>query len=137
MDESRDLGRLVSVHGMAPAHLQRAVFIIVLSFIFFLAMMFAYYIRQSIVYFLLASAFLLLYLITLISFALHRRSVVSVYEKGISYKTNQVQWQDIRSVDDDGKVALADGRSLILPKMVTNSGRLIDTIRTRSANTTA
>ena len=53
---------------MAPAQLQRAVFIAVLSFLFFLAMMFAYYIRQSALYFLLATAFLIVYLITMVSF---------------------------------------------------------------------
>jgi len=58
---------------MAPAQLQRAVFIAVLSFLFFLAMMFAYYIRQSAVYFLLATAFLIIYLLTMFSFVRMRR----------------------------------------------------------------
>ena len=58
---------------IAPAQLQRAVFIAVLSFLFFLAMMFAYYIRQSALYFLLASAFLVIYLVTMISFVRLRR----------------------------------------------------------------
>lgn len=58
----------------SPAHLQRAVFIAVLSFLFFLAMMFAYYIRQSALYFLLATAFLIVYLVTMISFVRLRRS---------------------------------------------------------------
>ena len=59
----------------SPAQLQRAVFIVVLSFLFFLAMMFAYYIRQSALYFLLATAFLIVYLITMISFVWLRRNV--------------------------------------------------------------
>ncbi|MEO6654613.1 MAG: hypothetical protein ABIO36_00875 [Pyrinomonadaceae bacterium] len=53
---------------MPPAQLQRAVFIAVLSFLFFLAMMLVFYIRQSPFYFLLATAFLIIYLITMISF---------------------------------------------------------------------
>jgi hypothetical protein len=56
-----------------PAVIQRAVFIAVLSFLFFLAMMFAYYIRQSVVYFLLATAFLIVYIVTMISFVRLRR----------------------------------------------------------------
>ncbi len=59
---------------MPPAQLQRAVFIAVLSFLFFLAMMFAYYIRQSALYFLLATAFLIIYLITMVSFVRLRKS---------------------------------------------------------------
>ena len=58
---------------MAPAQMQRAVFIAVLSFLFFLTMMFAYYIRQSPLYFLLATAFLIIYLITMVSFVRLRR----------------------------------------------------------------
>lgn len=59
----------------SAAQLQRAVFIAVLSFLFFLAMMFAFYLRQSILYFLLATAFLFVYIVTMISFVRLRRSV--------------------------------------------------------------
>jgi len=54
--------------SVSPAQVQRAVFIAVLSFMFFLAMMLAFYIRQSMLYFLLATAFLLIYIVTMISF---------------------------------------------------------------------
>jgi hypothetical protein len=58
-----------------PAQIQRAVFIAVLSFMFFLAMMFAFYIRQSMLYFLLATAFLLIYIVTMISFLKLRKGL--------------------------------------------------------------
>jgi hypothetical protein len=58
---------------IVPAQLQRAVFIGVLSFLFFLGMMFAFLIRQSLLYFLLATAFLIIYLITMFSFVRLRR----------------------------------------------------------------
>lgn len=58
---------------VAPAHLQRAVFVAVLSFLFFLAMMLMFYIRQSFLYFLLATAFLLVYIVMMISFVRLRR----------------------------------------------------------------
>ncbi len=58
---------------MPPAQVQRAVFIAVLSFLFFLAMMFAYYVRQSLLYFLLATAFLIVYFVTMVSFVRLRR----------------------------------------------------------------
>lgn len=60
---------------MPPGQVQRAVFIAVLSFLFFLVMMFAYYIRESALYFLLASAFLIIYIITMISFVRMRRTI--------------------------------------------------------------
>jgi hypothetical protein len=57
------------------AHVQRAVFIAGLSFLFFLAMMIAFYVRGSMLYFLLATAFLIVYIFTMISFVRLRRSV--------------------------------------------------------------
>ena len=58
---------------MPSAQVQRAAFIAVLSFLFFLAMMFAYFVRQSLLYFLLATAFLIVYFVTMISFVRLRR----------------------------------------------------------------
>jgi len=55
------------------AQAQRAMFIAVLSFLFFLAMMFAFYIRQSLLYFLLATAFLIVYFVTMVSIIRLRR----------------------------------------------------------------
>ena len=56
------------------ARVQRAVLIAVLSFMFFLAMMIAFYVRQSMLYFLLATAFLVVYIFTMISFVRLRRT---------------------------------------------------------------
>lgn len=58
---------------MQPAQAQRAAFIAVLSFLFFLGMMLAYYLRGSLLYFLLATAFLVVYLFTMISFVRLRK----------------------------------------------------------------
>lgn len=59
--------------AMSPARVQRAAFLAVLSFLFFLAMMVAYYVRGSILYFLLATAFLIVYIVTMISFVRMRK----------------------------------------------------------------
>ena len=58
---------------MSSVQVQRAAFVAVLSFLFFLAMMFAYYIRESALYFLLATAFLIIYFVTMISFVRLRK----------------------------------------------------------------
>ena len=79
----KQLGRLVTIYGVQPAYMQRAVFVVILSFVFFLAMMFTFYWRQGFVYFLLASAFLLVYIVTLSSWLMQRRNLVKVYENGI------------------------------------------------------
>ncbi len=59
--------------AMPPPNAQRAAFIAVLSFLFFLGMMFTYYLRGSILYFLLATAFLIVYILTMISFVRLRK----------------------------------------------------------------
>ena len=41
--KEKELGRHISTHVIAPAYVQRAVFMAVLSFMFFLAMMFAFF----------------------------------------------------------------------------------------------
>ena len=133
-ETNKNLGKLVSVYAMAPAHLQRAVFIVILSFVFFLIMMIAYYVRQSLLYFLLSSAFLVIYVITLISWAMHRRNVVAVHENGINYRGRSVEWSEIKSVDDNGTVSINTGKPIILPKMLDRSDELIHFVREQSKN---
>ena len=70
---TNDLGRLVSIFGIHPSYLQRAVFVAVLSFLFFIAMMFAFYMRQQFGYFLLATAFLFVYIVTMLSWVVQRK----------------------------------------------------------------
>ncbi len=97
-EDLKNLGKLISIHPIAPVHLQRAAFIAVLAFLFFLAMMFAYYARQSIGYFLLATAFLLLYLVTMFSLVMQKRSVVRIFENGITFKRFESRWDEIETV---------------------------------------
>lgn len=132
---NKNLGKLVAIHGIAPAYLQRAAFIVVLSFLFFLAMMFAFYIRQSVGYFLLASAFLVLYLLTMFSWVMQRRSVVKIYENGLSYKNRSVLWNEIESVDD-AAINVRDEKLIIIPKTIHDFAKLIDTIRQEKENLT-
>ena len=131
-DSTGNLGRLVAVYGIAPAYLQRAVFIVVLSFMFFLGMMFTYYIRQSAVYFLLATAFLVLYLITMISWFLQRRSVVQVFENGLKYKDRPILWAEISSIDDGGTITLANGKPVVIPRSISDLDALLELIRRHS-----
>ena len=81
-----DLGNLSSVHGVSPASLHPAAIVAVVSFAFFMAMLIAFYIRQEIGFFVLSSAFLVLYLFTMVALVLQKRNTVKIYENGISYK---------------------------------------------------
>lgn len=128
-DNSKSLGKPVAVHGMAPAYVQRALFLVVLSFLFFMAMMFAYYIRQNVGYFLLASAFLVLYVVMLISWVLQRRNFVTIFERGISYKNQLVGWGEITGISTGGVITVADGKDISLPQGLHLRDDVINTIR--------
>ncbi len=129
-ESGRELGKLVAVYPLAPAYIQRAVFITVLSFLFFLAMMVVYYIRQNLMYFLLATAFLIIYLVTLFSWFVQRRSIVQLHEGGISFKKQTAAWDEIADVDDKGVISLKDNQKIILPGALNDLEGMIRLIRT-------
>ena len=127
----KDLGKLIAVHPIAPALVQRAVFITALAFLFFLAMMFTFYLRQNILYFLLASAFLVLYLVMMVALLMQRRSTVEVCENGIRTKKLSVRWSDMVSVSGEGVVELATGKNVTLAPSVTDFEGLLEIMRHR------
>ena len=134
-EKVKSLGKLVAIHALAPEHVQRAVFVAVLSFVFFLAMMILFYVRENVLYFLLASAFLVIYIITLLSWIVQRRNVVKVYENGLNYKKRTARWSEIDSVNDGpdvGEVIVRDGKPILLPKTLSSFDALLNNIRQRS-----
>jgi hypothetical protein len=95
---SKNLGKPVSIHGVSPAHLQRAAIIAVLSFVFFLAMVAIFSFRRQIGYFILASAFLVVEIFTLVGFFTSRRTVLEIFDNGLRYKKKQYLWDEVESV---------------------------------------
>ncbi len=132
--KEKDLGRLISVHVIAPAYVQRAVFMAVLSFMFFLAMMFAFYVLQHILYFFLSTAFLIIYLITMFSWVMQRKANVEVYENGFKYRKNSVLWNEIAEVSENGTVSIANGKAISIPSTINNLESLIAEIKHRAGN---
>lgn len=94
-----NLGKLVGRYAISPVFVQRATFIAVLAFMFFLAMMFAYYIFHGPVYFLLASAFLLVYIVTMFGLLAQKRNVLEIFEHGVSYRKFSSRWEDLEAVE--------------------------------------
>ena len=129
LDAEKQLGKLVTVHTLAPEHVQRAVFIAVLSFVFFLAMMVMFYLRENLLYFLLASAFLIVYVLTLLSWIVQRRSVVKIFQNGIFFKNQTALWDEISGVDNSGTVTVRNQKQLILPRSLNDLDGAIRTIR--------
>ncbi|HEY2866120.1 MAG TPA: hypothetical protein VGJ02_03445 [Pyrinomonadaceae bacterium] len=125
--EQNELGRLVAVYGAAPRDLQRAAIIAVLSFLFFLAMMFAFYIRQSLLYFLLATAFLVVYLVTMFSLFSMKRAAVRMFESGIEYRKYSLSWDEISKVftDDGIRLETKYGTTISLPSSLADHDALV------------
>jgi ABC-type bacteriocin/lantibiotic exporter with double-glycine peptidase domain len=116
---------------ISPAYLQRAVFIVILSFVFFLATMFVYYIRQNVLYFLLASAFLFIYLLTLFSWVMQRRNQLQIFENGLKYKKQSARWDEIAEVSNDGSIKLHDGKQIAVPNGLSGFDELLSIIRSK------
>ena len=131
---SKPLGKLVAVHAMAAEHIQRAAFVAVLAFVFFVGSMFLFYVRESLLYFLLSSGFLVVYLITMLSWVVQRKNVVQIFEGGFSYKAKQASWDQISVVADDGTITLKDEKQIIISPAIDKLPTLLDLIRQRAEN---
>lgn len=123
-----NLGKLTGVFPIAPALAQRAVFVAVLSFMFFLSMMFAFYLLKNIIYFILSSAFLILYVIMMFAWLMQKRSAVELYENGIIIKKRKMSWKEIVSINDDGELRLASDEKLQISNSLYERGLLISHI---------
>ncbi len=116
-----DLGKLKGVFGISPAVMQRAAAVSLLSFVFFLLMMGGFYWRQNMGYFLLATAFLVVNILTLLGWIAIRRRTVQVYEQGFQFKGVRAGWEDIRDVERGAyglKINKKDGASIELPAAI-------------------
>jgi hypothetical protein len=127
-----DLGKLISTHSTAPLFLQRAAIVAVLSFVFFLLMLLVFYVRQQIGYFILSSAFLVLYIFTLIGWVMQKRSVVRIYDNGLRYKKFQTRWDEIEAVTANVKgLSIAKGRrdTTLIPHSVNGYAAIVAAVK--------
>lgn len=129
MKDQTSLGRLIAVHPIAPAALQRVVFVAVLSFLFFLGMMVAYFLRQDIGYFLLSTAFLVVYLGTMYAFFKGRGRTFELYEKGLFTGEQVIRWGDIERLDADGNIVRTKGKPISIPMSLYERSSLVERIR--------
>lgn len=131
------LGKFVQVHTTSPKHMQRSVTVAVVAFAFFMIMMVAFYARQWFVYFLLATAFLIVNLLTLAGIWLQKRNRVRLYENGLIYKKDAVLWTEITRLRLDPtsglELEMADGRTLNIPAVIEGLSRIATHIDSKRA----
>lgn len=127
------------MHATSPAHLQRAAIVAAVSFVFFLVTLLVFYVRQQVGYFVLSTAFLAVYVLTLISWVIQRRKAVSLYENGLKYRKFSSTWDEILSVNA-GKSGLhiAAGRNnkAVIPPSVTGYESIVQAVRKGLENKT-
>ncbi len=132
-EPDKNLGRIVAIHGVQAAYMQRAVFIVLLSFIFFLGTMVVFYMQQGFVYFLLSSAFLIIYLVTLFSWFSQRKNVVKIYEHGIEYRKYSCLWTEIESIGAGEKntvnIRTKAGGKFTISAVISGLDQIVKTIR--------
>jgi hypothetical protein len=130
---------MIAAHPVAPIYVQRAVFIAVLSFLFFLGMMLAFYLRQSLGYFLLATAFLFVYLATMFSWFTMRKRFVRVFENGFEFKNARHLWSEVDAISSSLPVliTLKTGKSIELPSTIAELDLLVRQLRSRVAQSSA
>lgn len=126
-EQTQNLGKPESIHGVSPVYLQRALIVIILSFIFFMAMLIAFSLRENIGYFLLATAFLLVNLFTLFGFMSQRKKVVVLYEKGFTFGKQVCFYHEINKISQS-EITKTNGEKIILPKTIDNIQGVIEKI---------
>ena len=128
-----DLGRLISTHGISSVYLQRAAIVAVISFLFFLIGLLFFYIQQSIMYFILSTAFLVVYIFTMISWVLQKKNVVAVHENGIAYRKFSSTWDDLKSVTSSSNAGITltrtNGESVTIGRTVADVDKIAIAIR--------
>jgi hypothetical protein len=140
-DHRNDLGPLVGAYPTSPAYLQRAAIIAGLSFVFFMGTLIIFYTQQSIGYFVLSTAFLVVYIFTLIGWVMQKRNVVAIHENGIAYRKFSSTWDEIKSVTADPKSGITivklNGESTAIGRSMADVGRIAVVIRAHLSGTQA
>jgi hypothetical protein len=112
------------------------IFVAALSFAFFLAMLLGFYVREQIGYFILSSAFLVIYILTMVGWLLLKRQKLGIHENGISYRRAKVLWSEISRVEDLDPRSFAvkgsDGTTLTVSDAVTDWRKVREIIAERS-----
>ena len=97
-EKVEELGELQAVYGTAPAYLQRAALVAVLSFVFFLGLLIIFSLTQNLLFFLMSTAFLVIELFTLFGWLAQRRNELKVFVKGFMFKKQRYLWNDLESI---------------------------------------
>lgn len=130
------LGKLIAVHSISPAFLQRAAIVAGLSFLFFLLSVILYLVWQIFLYFVLATGFLVVQIFTMIGWWMQRRNAVNIYAKGLVHRKRSIAWPEISGVVTSPygglKIDLKEGDGVSIPASIHGLDRIEAFIRESS-----
>ncbi len=99
-------------------------------------MLMVFFLRQQVGYLVLAAAFFVVNIFTLIGFEMQKRNVLKVYEKGLSYRKVTVRWTEIAAVDADSKTGFSitkiGGDKIEIPGSIDGVGKVASFVRQHS-----
>jgi hypothetical protein len=137
IEKPENLGKLVRVHPIAPAFLQRAVIIAALSFVFFLVTLGMFSMWQNFLYFFLSTGFLIVYLLTMFGWLMSRKNILKIYENGFTYRKFTTHWNEIEALEEtnkNGKISCeirkAKGEKIVLTDSIYEADKAIVIIKT-------
>jgi len=135
---SEGLGKMVSVHPVAPSAVQRVIVVAVFSFVFFLGTFFAFLFSGRAVFFLLSTGFLVIYVLTMVGWFALRRLELRIFERGLSFRKVTVGWERIERVERVPKkgirLILAGGSPLALPESISDIDKIEAFVLSRVSN---
>ena len=133
MSNRTDLGPLLSTHGISPVFLQRAVIVAILSFLFFIITLLFFYIQQELMFFVMSTAFLVIYILTMIGWVMQKRNLVTIHENGVAYRKFAATWDEIKSVTADSRSGITivklGGDSTVIGRSIAGVNEIAATIR--------
>ncbi|MGI8811804.1 MAG: hypothetical protein ACR2IH_04665 [Pyrinomonadaceae bacterium] len=132
----KDLGKVIGKFPVAAANIQRAAIVAATSFLFFLLMLGAFYIRQQIGYFILSSAFLIVYIFTMVGWWLQKRKIAKIHTDGFVYERFVCTWDEVESVSSPKAVGgmtirTKSGRSITVPPSIDSISELFRLVSAR------
>ena len=84
-----------------------------------------------------STAFLVVYIFTMIGWVMQKRNVVSVYENGITYKKFSSTWEDLQSVKADPETGISlvksVGESITIPQTIAGLPQILAVIKSNLA----
>jgi ABC-type bacteriocin/lantibiotic exporter with double-glycine peptidase domain len=101
--------------------------------VFFIITLLFFYIQQELMFFVMSTAFLVIYILTMLSWVMQKRNTVSIYENGIKYRKFSSTWDEIKSVAADAKSGITivklSGERAVIGDAISGVNEIASTIR--------